>query len=60
MVRSWMDENAWYIEIEDNGMGMTQEEADLILENEMMCRQIITASIIFEADYGYFRKIVVT
>lgn len=34
MVRSWMDENAWYIEIEDNGMGMTQEEADLILENE--------------------------
>ena len=20
MVRSWMDENAWYIEIEDNGM----------------------------------------
>lgn len=60
MVRSWMDENAWYIEIEDNGMGMTQEEADLILENEMMCRQIITVSIIFEADYGYFRKIVVT
>ena len=34
MVRSWMDEKAWYIEIEDNGMGMPQEEADLILENE--------------------------
>ena len=33
MVRSWKDEQAWYIEIEDNGMGMPQEEADRILEN---------------------------
>ena len=33
MVRSWLDENAWYIEIEDNGKGMTQEEAALVLEN---------------------------
>ena len=34
MVRSWKDEKSWYIEIEDNGIGMPQEEADQILENE--------------------------
>lgn len=32
-VRSWKDENAWYIEVEDNGDGMPQEQADRILEN---------------------------
>lgn len=31
-VRSWKDENAWYIEVEDNGDGMPQEQADQILE----------------------------
>lgn len=33
-VRSWKDEQAWYIEVEDNGNGMPQAEADQLLEKE--------------------------
>ncbi|MCI9096603.1 MAG: histidine kinase [Lachnospiraceae bacterium] len=34
MVRSWKDESAWYIEIEDNGKGMPQSVADRICEEK--------------------------